>query len=333
MATSKHSATLEAREYQSGNSRLQTSLSEFEKKALESIQPFLASIALKPVPEKIFHYTDFSGLHNILESGLLRFGDVFTMNDPSEVHHGMAVSLHALSERVKATDSKIHRFFLERYERFLRSGLKRSGHFQVCCFSTLGDSLSQWRAYGDNGAGYALCFDAAMLERAYAQVGGTPAENRAAFHVTYDDEKLLVLQQSLISAMYDLIALPSAEMGAQAGSKFLQDLSTMTSVHALHTSLYFKHEAYKDEGEYRFLTVEPTGRPLQGLKRRIRPHELIRFTEFEWRELVKDSLQGIVIGPSAPLQAEVFVQECLEEYHHRKLKVTRSAIPYRIPLR
>jgi hypothetical protein len=334
MATGKHAATLAARGYQSENAELQAILSGFEKKALENIHPFLSATALKPTPERIYHYTDFSGLHGILESGNLRFGDVFAMNDPSEVQHGMAESLRALRERVELTDSKVHRFFLDKYERFLAGGVRRSAHFQACCFSAYGDSLSQWRAYADNGAGYALCFDAAMLEYAYTHANGARGENRSVFHVTYDDEMLLTLQRSLIGSMYEMIALPeSRELTPEVGGPFLRDLSTLASVHALHTSLYFKHEAYRDEGEYRFLTVEPIAKPLQGLKRRIRPHELVRFTEFDWRGLAKDSLLGVVIGPSAPARAEVFVRECLDEYHHRHLKLVRSTIPYRIPHR
>lgn len=334
MATGKSAATWEARGYQTQSAELQARLSGFEKSVYAAIHPFLDSVTAKPTPERIYHYTDYTGIHGILESGSLRFGDVFSLNDPSEIYHGMGVSLRLLRERVESSDSKIKRFFVDRYESFLNSGVKRSGHFHVCCFSTNSDSLSQWRAYADNGAGYALGFDAGLLESAYGHINGARAENRSVFHVTYDDKKLLELHEKIIESMFGLIEVPlSMVEDQQAGGTFLKDLSTLTSLHALHASLYFKHEAYSDESEYRFMTVEPSTKPLQGMKRRLRPHELVRYTELDWRHLAKNALVEVVIGPAAPASAETYVRECVHEYHHREVKVRRSRIPYRTPHR
>jgi hypothetical protein len=144
-------------------------------------------------------------------------------------------------------------------------------------------------------------------------------------HVTYDDKKLLDLHEKIIESMFGLIEVPlSMVEDQQSGGNFLKDLSTLTSIHALHASLYFKHEAYSDESEYRFMTVEPSTKPLQGMKRRLRPHELVRYTELDWRHLAKNALVEVVIGPAAPT-SETYVRECVHEYHHREVKVRRSS--------
>jgi hypothetical protein len=303
-------------------------LSAFRSDAERALSPFIEKTQRKPTPEVIYHYTDYVGLHSILETGLLRFGDVFAMNDPSELHHGMRVSVDGLRRRVERTDSKVERDFLERYHRYTERGLPETAHFQVCCFSALGDSLSQWRAYADNGAGYALGFDGRMLQDAYAHLAGTRAENRSVFHVTYDDGQLSALQDAIVEAAYGHIRF--GENGG--GGDFLRELSIQTSLQALVVSLFFKHEAYADEKEFRFVTVEKAG-AIKGMKRRVRPHELVRYTEFDWRTLAKNALVEVIVGPAAPSLAELFVRDCAREYHHRAIKVRRSEIPYRIPHR
>jgi hypothetical protein len=322
------SAKLAAIELGNIQTEREARLSAFGADAERALQPFIEETQRKPTPDVIYHYTDYKGLHSILESGLLRFGDVFAMNDPSEIYHGMRVSVAALQRRVERTDSKVERAFLDRYQRFTEAGLPEAAHFQVCCFSALGDSLSQWRAYADNGAGYALGFDGRALQDAYAHVHGKRAENRSVFHVTYDDARLSALQDAIIGAAYAHIQF--GENGG--GGDFLRELSIQTSLQALVASLFFKHEAYADEKEFRFVTVEKAG-GLAGMKRRVRPHELVRYTEFEWRALAKNALVEVVVGPAAPPSAELFVRDCAREYHHRAIKVRRSHIPYRIPHR
>ena len=44
--------------------------------------------AAKP-PPMLYHYTNEMGFKGIMESGTLRFSDIFDMNDPSELRHGL----------------------------------------------------------------------------------------------------------------------------------------------------------------------------------------------------------------------------------------------------
>ena len=39
-----------------------------------------------------------------------------------------------------------------------------ASHFFICCFSGDSDDLGQWRAYDDNGQGFALAFDASEAQ-------------------------------------------------------------------------------------------------------------------------------------------------------------------------
>ncbi|WP_416152053.1 DUF2971 domain-containing protein [Pseudomonas sp. Bout1] len=42
------------------------------------------------------------------------------------------------------------------------------------CFSKAGDVLSQWRAYADDGQGYAIGFDSKLLKKYGFDAAGSP---------------------------------------------------------------------------------------------------------------------------------------------------------------
>lgn len=104
----------------------------------------------------LHHYTNAAGLQGILASGHIWLSDTFRMNDPSEVEHGFSIATERLSNCATATRPETE-YFARGFEAFLsQGGVKASGHFFSASFSGDGDDLGQWRAYGDNGRGFAL---------------------------------------------------------------------------------------------------------------------------------------------------------------------------------
>src|SRR5262245_39192678 len=58
-----------------------------------------------PRPSLVYHYTNDEGLHGILKSGSFRTTDIFYLNDPSELRHGIAPALEALRKAGAARSS------------------------------------------------------------------------------------------------------------------------------------------------------------------------------------------------------------------------------------
>lgn len=113
-------------------------------------------------------------------------------------------------------------------ERFLRRvGPERSGHYFICSFSSCGDDLGQWRAYADNGRGYALGFDGRVLENGYTR---TATPNTEAFYVTYGDA---VLDKTLDQIIEAYLRMPNLERVLRSGvsAEGLADLYTWLSVY------------------------------------------------------------------------------------------------------
>jgi hypothetical protein len=306
---------------------MQDALDQFCRESAQIIQ--LRVKTLQNPPPIIYHYTDDVGLKGILESGQIWLTDIFNLNDPSEVRHGFSHAVNILKSKV-ANDPPDGKRFAEGLEAFFRQGkIEEVGHHFVCSFSSCGDDLGQWRAYGDNGRGYALGFDAKVLQDGFTNGGGP--SNTEAFLITYNDSDLDNMLGQIIERMLALISLPRGRNLAGAACKdYMIELYTQLSVYALRTALFFKHEAYDNEKEYRFLQFY-TDFPPPDMKLRARPYSLTRYREFDWRAVAAGALKRIVVGPAANHEKAVqFTRDCLRFFHTETVPITRSSIPYRV---
>lgn len=188
---------------------MQEALERFNEEAAEIVQSCLAALESQPPPPIVYHYTNDVGLKGILEAGQLWLTDIFSLNDPSELTHGFSVAIKALTSKV-ASDSVVSEKFAKNFAAFAQQGaISKVAHFFMCSFSSRGDDLGQWRAYADNGRGYAIGFDAKALEEAYTRKGGIALPNNSTFHITYNDGQLLGIQTQIVEKMRSLVMLPA----------------------------------------------------------------------------------------------------------------------------
>ncbi len=110
--------------------------------------------------EEIFHYCDTTGLHGIVTSRRLWASDIFSLNNSSEVDYARLVICEALSAYPRLSAIK-ENFSDER--RFMDTYKGWNTH--VCCFSAGRDLLSQRRAYGASGNGFAVGFSSELLRK------------------------------------------------------------------------------------------------------------------------------------------------------------------------
>ena len=302
-------------------------LQKFDQDADELIASFLGTIAVTPWPPIIYHYTSDVGLRGILETGKLWLTDIFNLNDPSELSHGFSHVVNILNS--KAVDGPPEsKVFSRAFETFLmKGGIQASAHYFVCSFSSAGDDLGRWRAYADNGRGYALGFDAGGLVTAFTKNDGKPIPNKSTFPIIYDDAKLAELHKQLVDRMFHLISLPHGRGLVSAGvSDYLSDLYVLLAMDASRSALCFKHEAYNNENEFRFLEMHRGDVLPPEVKFRTRPYSLVKYREFVWRS----SALGALKRPAADHdKAFQFATDCLRSFHGTMFEPARSKIPYR----
>jgi len=178
----------------------------YDAGATKILQDFLKTVEGAKPPPRLYHYTSDAGLEGIIKSGKLWFTDFFALNDPSELRHGLSIAIDVLKSRATDERPEIATFakMLERFD--IDAGIEAAGHFFICCFSGDGDDLGQWRAYADNGQGFALGFDTSSLEDAFTKKKGKPIKQHSTFHVTYDDEKLTQIQTAFVNLVDPLIS-------------------------------------------------------------------------------------------------------------------------------
>jgi hypothetical protein len=218
------------------------------------------------------HYTDDAGLKGILESGRLRLTSVANLNDPAELRHGFSRAVDIMDQKAIAgpVESKI---FGQKFERLLiDGGIEQAANYFVACFRAAGDDLGQWRAYADNGRGFALGFETKPLEDAFVKASGLPTSTNWTFRVKYSDATARQLHDTIIAKMFGLISLPHGKwLDSSSLQEYMSELLVRTWFHCLRTALFFKHEAYTNEVEYRFLQIHVGGpQPAPEVKYRTR---------------------------------------------------------------
>jgi hypothetical protein len=314
---------------------MKRAIDEFYAQSEGLVTAFGQRLEAEPPPPMIYHYTTDAGLRGIIESGKLWLTDVFNQNDPSELRHGLSPAIEMLAESVDEKRGEI-KLFGENIAAMLRGGVEDVAHFYVCCFSKAQDDLGQWRAYAGNGRGYAIGFDARMLEKAF----GNERRGNMAFPVTYDEDELREMHRRMVSGALSLVAMPRRLMAPPYGralrnqtiNAFMSEVSISLCVPILRAALFFKHQAYRNEQEYRFLQIYAKGQDVPGLKHRGRADGQVKYREFDWRTVVPDAIKCVISGPAADkVPAARFAESCLREFHRGAgaVPITHSTVPYR----
>lgn len=309
---------------------MQDSLIRFDTAAKAIVESYIKNLESREPPDLIYHYTNDVGLRGILETGQLWLTDIFNLNDPSELSHGFSHAVNILNSKAEQGPPE-SRIFAKNFSAFHLNGMQGTAHYFVCSFSTDGNDLGQWRAYADNGRGYALGFDAKALEGIFTKENGAPISNNCTFHIDYQDSVLREIHSQMIESMFNLISLPRGRNldGATINS-YMKELSVLLSVHVLRAALFFKHSAYRNEMEFRFLQVHQADLPPPEVRRRYRTYELVKYREFDWKRLHAGALKQIIVGPAADCRkATRFATDCLAAFDMKNIEISCSEIPYR----
>lgn len=296
------------------------------------IDNFTSKIDAQSVPDILYHYTDCKGLLGILKSGKIQLTDIFGLNDTSEVRHGMNHACKILDTETQGGHPAAI-MFAKQFNEFKDSGIDKAAAFFVACFSCDDGDLGQWRAYGDNGSGFTIGFDGKLLENAFVKRDDERVPNNGTFSVTYDDDKLCEIYKQIVIEVLPLIAMPEERNLSNAIiNEFMKNLFISLGILILRAAVLFKHEAYKNEQEYRFLQIRGIHESVDDLGYRARLNSLIRFTELDWKTKDQHVLREIVIGPAADENsAKSFAQDCLYVggFDPDRVIIRKSGIPYR----
>lgn len=299
----------------------ETALANYKKwwgDRLESLDP---SSEMK---RSLYHYTDAKGLAGILQSRELWFTDIFYLNDPEEISFGLRIARKIMCRKIE-TSSKLVRAFFKKIEKLFTHRLGVILDFYVFSLSRKANDLGQWRAYADDGRGFAIGFSPKFLLNQF---------NDSVPHVFFGKaiynrgEALCIFQETIEKAIE---AIECSCASGDQDSKFLDELALSLIPSILWYSLTVKHPAYRHEEEIRLFIVKPRASDLTGLSTRTRGSKLVPYVA---RKLPLDepgAITRIIIGPAVDYSetrhsVNSLLNSCGIKYN---LKIWPSCIPYR----
>lgn len=311
---------------------LQSAIDEFNKWSDEHV---LSEQQRNTIDATLYHYTDGRGLKGILETQTIWFTDYRHMNDPSELLHGIDMAKDVARIAANGADGRVRLFLETLSDMFSPRNFSSNFEFFIASFSRDRDDLGQWRAYADNGRGYAIGF-APHIFAIEDKRDREPNENVVVGPVRYDINEVCARHEVAVERVASIF-LNAVEANADLVSDqrvrfpFMQNMARAVIASPLiWNCLTTKHPAYAHEREVRLILLGLTERLATYITTRLRGSEIVPYVIHQLPVKKPHSLAGIVVGPAAPIDAERTVRTLLRSLGYSPdLPVSRSDIPYR----
>lgn len=271
-------------------------------------------------PDILYHYTDSNALIRIVESRSVWATKIHYLNDSTEFDHAISIAKAIAWQRLQAAHNEREREIFTLLQQRMEQ-VSRINVF-VSSFSEVSDSLTQWRGYCQDGAGYSLGFDGPLLtERASGQGFSIKP---CVYEYDLQMRALgLLLDDALNSILSAPVPAPATEhpYAAEVG-RFLE--------HFVQLAPTLKDPSFRDEREWRLVSGPiPTTDP----RWNVRPGRsmLIPYVSIL---LSADSsslpIKEVVVGPTPHMDLAMnALSSYLSSRRLSQWSVKRSQVPYR----
>jgi Protein of unknown function (DUF2971) len=310
---------------------LQVAIDKFSAWAVQHLK---AEEGKNTITAPLYHYTDGRGLKGIIESGRVWFTDYRHMNDPSELIHGIDMAQDVARLLTTGADGRIG-LFLECFKDIFRhANFESRLEFYIASFSRSRDDLGQWRAYADNGRGFAIGFSPRMfkivdkplpdeLHNFVGPVLYSIGDVCARHHSALDEAANIFLQA--VDEHAELVR--DKTIGIPFMQAFVHEVIVQPLIWNCLTS---KHPAYEHEQEVRLIIMGMAARLAPYVTTRLRGSEIVPYIAHPMPLRESHNIVEIVVGPAAPPDVERTVRMMLNSLGvDPNVEVSRSDIPYR----
>ncbi|TXC79088.1 DUF2971 domain-containing protein [Paraburkholderia azotifigens] len=275
------------------------------------------------------HYTDLNGFVGIVDSAGFWLSDHRFLNDAQEFEDGRILTISLLRRMAEKKRYKNFRDVLGNVAASLEQ--HKEDPYYVCSFSKVPDSLDQWRAYGQNGAGISIVF-------------GNSSGGRSPFNlppvlvtrkVVYDDHaKARILLAEIRKYAFEY------ELDVKHGNTIREDdwVSQMTTWLSMNF-INFKHKAFASEQEVRLIVATDHIKEFHELKHRAGKYGIVPYVSTGgWNQdnLASESesfrlpIEEVRVGPAANRDALIrSIEVFLTDKGYKNVLVKRSDVPFR----
>jgi Protein of unknown function (DUF2971) len=309
---------------------LQEAINKFTAWAKQHLQ---AEQDASTITAPLYHYTDGRGLKGILESGRVWFTDYRHLNDPSELTHGIDMAHDVARLLGTGADGRVRQFLKHFADLTRHDNFSGTLEFFIASFSRARDDLGQWRAYADNGRGFAIGF-APRLFRIVEPIRDRLPEFVGPVRYKIDEvcarpaaalEQAVAIFLETVNANANLTQDKAIDIPFM--DKFVREIIAQPLIWHCLTS---KHLAYEHEQEVRLLLMGMRECLSPHVTTRLRSSELVPYIAHPMPLREPHHIAEIVVGPAAPPDAERTVRTLLASLGlDPKIAVGRSDVPYR----
>ena len=259
----------------------------------------------------VYHYTTLDSLYKILISKSFHCCHRSFTNDYSEFEYGINMldnSINRLTNNSEDVAPLGEMFSKIKNPKFVKAF--------IGSFTTLKDSLSQWRSYAANATGIAVGFDVKKLAN-YCE------KNELFFGSVFysdDSDKLFVKLMKKLSPLFN-------EMINNGKEEDIHNGYAIFFSYILGMASFIKHNGYKEESEIRIISGNSSS-----LYHKFHRGLYVPFAQLDLSKEITDLIKEIWVGPAAnqELVRRSVDLMLLENGFSDKCKVGLSKIPFRL---
>jgi hypothetical protein len=256
----------------------------------------------------LYHYTTQEGFLGIVKDGAIRASSIQHLNDASEFHHASSIVKKVLDETTQ--DERVKEKIWS-----IISSAQYSWDAFVTSFSTDGDQLGQWRAYGQAG-GFSIGFSAESLTKLAVKQGYGFLQCNYSAEENEAEIRLLVQEAIEKKESFNLL------------------------FHFLNVAPKFKHPSFIAEKEWRLVDVRQAsfigGNVFSDISYRPGKSFFVPYRDFALTDPDEPEallpISKVFVGPTPHADLSVWtVRNCLRNKGliMKGTKVEKSNIPYR----
>lgn len=292
------------------------------------------------IPAILFHYTDASGVLGITDTNKLWATHILYLNDAAEISYTYSlvdeICDNLLTQAEPDAQAKsnydhpiwIYRDFLLRIK-YNSARPKPTSDIYVVCFCEDGDLLSQWREYGNRGAGYAIGFN--------IQCSQSSVQYLSLRKIIYSPDEQKQILKKTIEMFVDSLKKSTVGMNVSDAECSIETHARLFENKALKYAASFKHPSFREEQEWRLIYFQNENSSSVNIKFRSGNLGVIPFAQIELSNMdirdkrsdITNHICRIIIGPTAQPNLAQNAIKMLVRKKFFDLNISISNIPLR----
>jgi hypothetical protein len=318
--------------------------------------------------KSIYHYCSTDTFMAIIQNKTLRLSDLNKTNDYMEKRWANNLIVSALQEKLDeyGINMKLEEEYwydeqsnnhLQYYKKEVERVLYDKSPVLITCFSEEKDKLSQWRAYGQDGAGVAIGFNykAISLLNDKRDI----VVEKVVYKENKQKEKLGQLIESVIIYIQNMFEEDKVRISDDFNVYFEDEFDTFCEVlvdYIGQVGCIIKNPAFSEEKEVRIIynpklpnreilgdiqlneakdyfekVKEISEYKIKPLKFNYRNNQLVAFCDIDFSELIyKPMINEIVIGPKSQLkESDMYYFLLSNGFDANSINISKSKATYR----